>query len=68
MIAKNFNGYIVFIVLMKFLKNFSMAKIFPSKFSAIFQRERIPLYSKFHYSGGFPTMEYPCHELQDEYL
>ena len=44
--AKNFNGYIVIIVVMKI----SIAKIFPSKLSAIFanifQRKIIPVYSK----------------------
>ena len=35
-IAKNFNDYTVIIVVMNFCKNVSSAKIFPSKFSAIF--------------------------------
>ena len=30
--AKNFNGYIVIKVVMNFRKNFSIAKVFPSRF------------------------------------
>ena len=48
-IAKNFNGYIVLIVVMNFRKNFSIAKIFPSRFPGIFanilKRKIIPVYS-----------------------
>ena len=49
LIAKNFNGYIVFTVVMNFRKNFSIAKIFPSRspgiFANIFKRKIIPVYS-----------------------
>ena len=52
MIAKNFNGYIVFIVGMNFRKHFSTAKIFPSRFPGIFanifntfKHKIIPVYS-----------------------
>ena len=48
-IAKNFNGYIVFIVVMNFRKNFSIAKIFSSRFLGIFANifkcKIIPVYS-----------------------
>ena len=48
-IAKNFNGYIVFIVVMNFREHFSIAKIFPSRFPGIFanifQHKIIPIYS-----------------------
>ena len=37
-IAKNFNGYIVFIVVMNFCKNFSILEIFPSRFPGIFAK------------------------------
>ena len=44
-----FSGCMVIIVQMNFLKNFSIAKIFPSKFPGIFtnifQRKIIPAYS-----------------------
>ena len=53
-IAKNLNGYIVFIVVMDFRKNFSIAKIFPSKFPGIFanifKRKIIPVYSILRYT------------------
>ena len=46
---KKFNGYIVFIVVINFCKNFSIAKIFPSRFPGIFtntfQCKIIPVYS-----------------------
>ena len=51
-IAKNFNVYIVFIVVMNFRKNFSIAKFFPSRFPGIFtilfKRKTIPVYSNIH--------------------
>ena len=49
MIAKNFSGYMVIIVVMNFRRKISIAKIFPSKFPVIcaniFQRKIIPVYS-----------------------
>mgnify|MGYP001792611374 FL=1 len=51
MIAKNFNDYVVIIVVMNFLKKFSIVKIFPSKFPTIFanlfQHKVIQVYSNF---------------------
>ena len=48
-IAKNFNGYIVFIVVTNFRKDFSIAKNFPSRFpdifANIFKRKIIPVYN-----------------------
>ena len=48
-IAKNFNRYAVIIVMMNFLRNFSISKTFPSRFPGIFansfQRKIIPVYS-----------------------
>ena len=35
-IAKNFNGYIMFIVVVNFRKNLLIPKIFPSRFPGIF--------------------------------
>ena len=47
-IAKNPKGYIVFIVVMNFHKNFSITKIFPSRFPGIFanifKHKIIPVY------------------------
>ena len=47
--AKNFNGYRVIIVMTKFCKNCSIAKLFPSRFPGIstniFQHKIIPVYS-----------------------
>ena len=48
-IAKNFNGSVVIIVVIKFCKYFSIADIFPSRFSGmftnIFKCKIIPVYS-----------------------
>lgn len=48
-IAKNFTGYIVIIIVMNFPKKFSIANIFPSRFSGVFanmfQHKIIRVYS-----------------------
>ena len=48
-IAKSFNGYVVIVVVTNFRKNFSIAKIFRSRFPGIFANifklKIIPAYS-----------------------
>ena len=68
-IAKNFNGYIVFIVVTNFRKDFSIAKNFPSRFpdifANIFKRKIIPVYSSFTSRLLKSTCMTFCHLDQD---